>query len=421
MYGFIGLTAIEDKILDSIPMQRLSRIKQLAHAYIVYPSSVHTRLEHSLGAMYIAGRMCDQLGLDQKDKELCRIATLLHDCGHGPFSHLFEEIMSHVNGESYSHEDTTKLMIANDPQIKKALGPVASLLPDIFDGNSILSQILSSSLDADKMDYLRRDSYHTGVAYGVFDLERVVRSVCKVSDEEVSYLAIDYKAQEAIESYRLARYAMHTQVYEHHTRLIADDMFVRAVIHCIDQGFIPREYFDVADPEKFLPRYLELDDASIEHMILSRAKGIPRDLIKDIRNRELLKRTFIVPLTKEGVPNPLKRDRLINMTRDEIKRKERKIADEAKLDPEYVIVHLQSIKIKLYERFEQSIGTGNKDKPILIRKPDRSMGSLDEESPISASVNPIRRLYVFCPDAKKSEVRSIAEGVFEAKSLYVPQ
>jgi hypothetical protein len=89
-----------------------------------------------------------------------------------------------------------------------------------------------------------------------------------------------------------------------------------------------------------------------------------------------------------------------------------------KIDLEYVIVHLQSIKIKLYERFEQSIGSGSKDKPILIRKPDGSIGSLDEDSPISASVNPIRRLWVFCPKDKRHEVQSIAESIFEAKSLY---
>jgi uncharacterized protein len=101
------------------------------------------------------------------------------------------------------------------------------------------------------LDYLRRDSYHTGVAYGIFDFERVIRSVCELKDEDDSYLAIDHKAQEAIESYRLARYAMHTQVYEHHTRLVADDMFVRAVINCIDQGIIPKEYFDIRDQKNF--------------------------------------------------------------------------------------------------------------------------------------------------------------------------
>lgn len=416
LYGFIGLTGKEDELLSTLALQRLSRIKQLAHTYIVFPSAVQTRLEHSLGTVYTAGRMCDQLELRTKEKRIVRLAGLIHDVGHGPFSHLFEDVMRHVNGETFNHEDVTKLFLEYDRAIRRVLGPAYKDVLEIFDGDSLASDIISSSLDADKMDYLRRDAYHTGVTYGIYDFERVVRSICKVPEFDRDYIAIHEKGKDALESYRLARYSMHAQVYEHHARLIADDMFLRAVIKAIDNGSFPKEYLNVSEPEKFLSKYVELDDSSIEHLVLEKGRASARQLMEDIRARRLLKRAYIVPLTKDGVPNPIQRERLITMDKHAVERTEETIASEVGLDPSYVIVHLQSINIKLYERFEQSIG--KKDKPILVQKRDGSLAYLDEESPISASMDPIRRLFVFCPKKHTQRVKQIAENIFRAKSIY---
>lgn len=416
LYGFVGVTRREDRILDSFAIQRLARIKQLAHTYIVYPSAVHTRLEHALGTLNIAGRMCDQLGVSKTEKQIVRAAALLHDAGHGPYSHLFEEIMRFVNGEDFSHEDVTRLIVEHDSSVRRALGPLRNDVLKVLEGDSLLSDIISSSLDADKMDYLRRDSYHTGVAYGIFDLERVVRTVRRIRESDRDYVAIEEKGREALESYRLARYSMHTQVYEHHARLIADDMFLRAVISAIQDGQFPREYFDASDPAKFLPKYLELDDNSIEHYILHKVKSVSRGLIENVRARKLLKRAYVLPLTKEGVPNPLHRKKLINMSKTDAGKVGEEIASKSSVDPGLLIVHLQSISIKLYERFEQVIG--RKENPILIKKRDGSVSSLDEESPISGSMDPIRRLYVFCPEKNVKGVKKVAEEVFQAKSIY---
>lgn len=416
LYGFVGITKREDRILDSYAIQRLARIKQLAHTYIVYPSAVHTRLEHALGTLNIAGRMCDELGLNREEKQVVRAAALLHDAGHGPYSHLFEEVMRFVNGEDFSHENVTRLIVEHDPAVRRALGGLRENVLQVLEGDSLLSDIISSSLDADKMDYLRRDSYHTGVAYGIFDLERVVRTVCRIRESDRDYVAIEEKGREALESYRLARYSMHTQVYEHHTRLIADDMFLRSVISAINDGQFPREYFDASDPAKFLPKYMELDDNSIEHYILRNVKGMSRELIADVRARKLLKRAYELPLTREGVANPIQREKLINMRKNDVRKSEEEIASKSGVDPGRLIVHLQSISIKLYERFEQSIG--RKEKPILIKKRDGSISSLDEESPISASMTPIRRLYVFCPEKEVEAAKKAAEGIFQAKSIY---
>ena len=417
LYGFVGLSKKEDSLLETVAMQRLSRIKQLSHTYIVYPSAVHTRLEHSLGALYIANRVCDELKLLENEKQIIRIVALLHDVGQGPFSHLFEEPMRWINGEKYSHELATKLIIECDPEVSRILGDLKQDILEVFDGGSLSFDIISSGLDVDKMDYLRRDSYHTGVAYGIFDLERVLRTVCKLSEGGRDYLAIGEKGKDALESYRLARYAMHIQVYEHHTRLIADDMFLKAVRSAMNEDWFAKEELKTSgDPNQFVKRFLELDDYSIQHDILQNSTGNAKKLICDIRNRKLLKRAFEVPLTAEGVPHPIRRSKISSMTRRQIRNAEKKIAREIGIELDYVIVHLQSVKIKLYERFEQTIG--KKEKPILIKKRDGSVVSFDQVSPISASMNPIRRLYVFCPEEHVSNTKSIAEDLFKVKSAF---
>lgn len=367
LYGFASLSSREYRLLDTAAMQRLARIKQLAHTYIVYPSAVHTRLEHSLGTLCLAGRICDQLKLPQKQKRVIRIAALLHDLGQGPFSHIWEEPMRWINGEDYSHENVTKLMINTESQIGKALGNLKQDVLDLFDGESLGSDIISSSLDVDKLDYLRRDSYHTGVAYGLFDIDQVIRTMCMVPETGRNYLGVQEKGMDALESYRLARYAMHMQVYEHHARLVADDMFLKATKLALEDGCIAREDLKISnDAERFLDNFLKLDDFSIQHKILQDSSRNARNLIENIRNRRLLKRALVTPLTREGCPDALKRKRIVGMNKAEIENAENKIAQELGINPAHVIVHLQSIKIKLYERFEQTFGS--KEKLFMLRE-----------------------------------------------------
>jgi len=410
LYSFTELSKLEYQLLSTAAMQRLSRIKQLAHTYLVYPSAVHTRLEHSLGTLYIAGRICDQLEVKNGTKKIVRIAALLHDIGHGPFSHIWEVPMRWINGESYSHENVTKLIIENDPQIDKILGDVKQEVIKVFNEESINSDIISGSLDADKLDYLRRDSYHSGVSSGNFDIERIIRTLCKISDKEREYLAIEEKGKEALENYRLARYAMHLQVYAHHTRLVADDMFLRALKLAFKEGCISREKFDTSK-SNFVANYLQYDDSAIQLEILNNSKKLAKTMIEDVRNRRLLKRAISVPLNAIGVPDTMKRMNIIEMTKQEITDAEKKIADEVRIDPAYIIVHLQSIKIKLYERFEPALGM--KEKPIYVKCRNGTIHSFDEESPISARLTPIRNLYVFCPKDNIDKTKAAAEAIFE--------
>ena len=408
----MGLSAQEYRILSTPAMQRLSRIKQLAHAYIVYPGAVHTRLEHSLGTLHVAGRICDRLNV--REKRAVRLAALLHDVGQGPFSHLFEEIMRFVNGEDFGHQHVTKLIMEYDEPVRRALGKLRGEILQLFDGDSLASDVVSSRLDADKMDYLRRDSYHAGVAYGYFDLERVLNTICRIKESDRYYIGIEEKGRDSLESYRLARYLMHGQVYEHHARLIADDMFARAVTMSIADGSLSKECFDLRNPGPFLPKYMEFDDHSIEHLILREGSETAQQLIADVRARRLLKRAYVLDM--RHIADPIKKGKLITMDKRDIEKKEMKISDEVGLARGYVIIHLQSMKIKLYERFEQTLG--GKEPPILILKRDGSVTSLDEESPISADMDPIRRLFVFCPKQHTSKVKEIAEDMFGAKSEY---
>jgi HD superfamily phosphohydrolase len=405
LYGFIDLTKIETKVLDTSAMQRLSRIKQLSHSYIVYPSAVHTRFEHSIGTLWVAGKICDALKLPQEQTQIIRLAALLHDVGQGPFSHIWEEPMRWVNGESFSHEDVTRKIIQSDPEISETLGEYKKEVLEVFTDDSLNSDIISSSLDADKLDYLRRDSYHTGVSYGRFDIDRVIHTVCKLSEENRDYLAVHEKGGDALENYRLARYAMHTQVYEHHTRLIADDMFLKAIKFAFADGCIKKENLSVSS-NTFIQDFLKLDDHSVQHQILQGGGIQSKDLILRIRNRRLLKRALEVPITEIGIPDAIKRRRTMQMDKKQTDEIEIKIANELGIDPAYIVVHLQSIKIKLYERFSEIIE--EKQKPIYVKKKNGPPSSFDEETPFSTSLKQINRLYVFCPEEYIEKTRNVA-------------
>jgi len=168
LYGFIGLTEKELELLSTPVFQRLRRIKQLGNTHLVYPSACHSRFEHSPGVLNIATRMAEKLKIDSDEIEIIRYAALLHDIGHGPFSHNFETILKSVNTKKISHEDITLKIINEDDDICRILGDTKDAVISLFDDDNETanSKIISGSIDADKLDYLRRDSFHIGVAWG---------------------------------------------------------------------------------------------------------------------------------------------------------------------------------------------------------------------------------------------------------------
>lgn len=238
LYGFIDISKTEQQVIDSSPFRRLLNIKQLSHAFVVYPTAIHTRFEHSLGATHLAGKVCDQLNFDDTTKEIVRLAALLHDVGHGPYSHLFESVISNVNENKIDHEWISMLIISKNPELQSILGDKSQKIIQLLDHkpvsdwdsglSTLASDVISSALDVDKMDYLRRDSYHIGVAYGQFDLARIIHTITSTETDE-QRICIQDKGKDSIENYRLGRYLMHAQVYQHHARLTADQMFLRAL------------------------------------------------------------------------------------------------------------------------------------------------------------------------------------------------
>lgn len=203
--------------INSSWFQRLRRIRQLGGACMVYHTADHTRFAHSLGVYEIVRRMVTEVpdieqALDEKEKVTALLAGLLHDIGHGPFSHIFEDIM---NG---THEEFTCRIIEEDPEIHSILEEAAEgLSKDVADvirhrsKNPILSQLVSAQLDADRMDYLLRDAYFTGTKYGEFDLERILRTL-RVENGKV---VVKESGIYAVENYIMARYHMYWQVYYH--------------------------------------------------------------------------------------------------------------------------------------------------------------------------------------------------------------
>ena len=215
-YIYVHYQVIWDCI-NAKEFQRLRRIHQLGGDFQVYHTAEHSRFSHSLGVYEIVRRMlCEVEGLAQclseYEKVTVMLAGLLHDLGHGPFSHAFESI------STCRHEEFTKRMILEDSQIHEILKSVDENLPkdvasviDYEHQNDLLNQIVSGQLDADRMDYLLRDAYFTGTSYGNFDLERILRTM-RVQDQK---LVVKQSGIYSVENYIMARYHMYWQVYLH--------------------------------------------------------------------------------------------------------------------------------------------------------------------------------------------------------------
>lgn len=216
-YIHVNLQVVWD-VINSAWFQRLRRIRQLGGAYVVYHCAEHSRFEHSLGVYEIVRRMVTEVrdierALNEREKAVVMLAALLHDIGHGPYSHAFEGI------SGTSHEEYTCRIIEEDTEITRILENCAEgLAKEVADvirhrsDNPLLTQLISSQLDADRFDYLLRDAYFTGTTYGEYDLERILR-IMRVS--EGNQLVVKESGVYAVENYIMARYHMYWQVYYH--------------------------------------------------------------------------------------------------------------------------------------------------------------------------------------------------------------
>ncbi|MHB8585581.1 MAG: HD domain-containing protein [Thermoplasmatota archaeon] len=232
IHNYIHLDGPALSIINTPVFQRLRWIRQLGTALYVYPGAQHTRFEHGLGAMHLAGLACESLGLGPVDSLHVRLAALLHDVGHGPFSHLTEEIVREATGKSHVDLGCDIIMgPLSDPLRTAGADPAA--IAKLLHGEGVLGPLISGDLDVDRMDYLVRDSHYTGVDLGV-DLYRLVTSMRRVDGG----FALEPSAIPAAELFLATRGMMYATVYYHPTGRAAEVMVERAIRFAIQEGLL---------------------------------------------------------------------------------------------------------------------------------------------------------------------------------------
>lgn len=335
IHGFIKLSPWEMDIVDHRVFQRLRQVKQLALTEMVYPAACHNRFEHSLGVMHVATQMFDQIrpllespevteptfSKDDLDRArvIVRLSALLHDVGHCPFSHAGEEIMPFKpSGKRYKHEDYSA-------------GLIQHLLAEVIDGHDLNHMkvtaeevcsflrnddhlpaqtlfwrpLITGQMDADRADYLLRDSHHVGVAYGQYDLNRLIATLRVVREPETGDLMIGVERGgiQAVEGLILARYMMFVQVYFHHTRLAYDRHVTKTLSFLLDQEygeqFGQRGTFPPPTDRANLECYFEWNDPRVWRAIDTDSAGPDGNLIKTRRHDRRIHETSLFPKTKD--------------------------------------------------------------------------------------------------------------------------
>jgi hypothetical protein len=314
VHGFIRIEGRECDVVDTPVFQRLRRIRQLAMAHLVYPGAVHTRLEHTLGVVHVAGKLCDKLDVDSEHRRLIRLAPLLHDIGHGPFSHPSEEVLAQLAGSDERaragatdkiHELITRDIISRDTDLCRLISEsdredIIKLL-DKGLGAPIHKDLISGPLDADKQDYLLRDSHHCGVRYGIYDINRLQDVLCRVSDEPGDALAVEEDGVNTLEQFVLARYYLTTQVIVHKIRRITDAMLVRGLTLGVQQdkiGFLMGLYTFRSD-KTFIDEYVKWNDERLVSRLLEpdHESSWAGKFMRRLAERRLFKIVFRQPVT----------------------------------------------------------------------------------------------------------------------------
>ncbi|MCJ7697843.1 MAG: HD domain-containing protein [Thermoplasmata archaeon] len=303
IHGDIKITGILVDLLKTPEVQRLHNIKQLGFAHLVFPGAHHTRFEHSLGSSMIASQIADILALNDKEKKLITCAAQLHDIGHGPFSHTLESILLERFG--VDHVDLTEKLILGNydilevkeqqfisaPKVHEILDKyqvnekdIVNIIRGKLSKRSYLSQLLNSTIDVDQLDYLMRDAYYTGVAYGMIDLQRLLQTITIHKGN----LTMMRKGVNVVENILMARALMYSSVYFHKTVRIPELMLSKALEEIPDAE--PFEFFRMTDAE-----------------IMTSLKTMGRfqqEIITRLKYRDLFKQAYAVSLQdldKQGI------------------------------------------------------------------------------------------------------------------------
>jgi len=351
VHGYISLSEDEVRVLDTYPVQRLRRIIQLPFVHLVYPGARHTRFDHSLGCMYLAGEFAERLGFDEHRRKLLRLAGLLHDLGHTPYSHLLEPLLEEAGT---THEEMTIKILENDRELREAVkkcGVSVDEVIDVLRGKGAESAIISGPMDADKLDFLMRDSYFTGASYGLLDAKRIIwRS--KVIDDR---LALSLKAIGAVEEMALARYQSFMNIYFHHAVRAAQTIFLRAVRMLKELDFSSMN----------VREYLSYDDYVLWCMMKRNERT--RWAIERIERRDLPKVAYEFKFGEKDFPRELTKREGIEETEQKLAKLARVPENHVWIDTPYVppLPYMDQEQVQFYDEIGGEIKVVAHRSPLL--------------------------------------------------------
>ncbi len=396
VHGYVYITEEEKTIIDTYPMQRERRLRQLAGSEYVYPGANHTRFEHSLGVMFLSGQVLVNPNISRvvsgEEVDMCRIAALLHDCGHGPFSHVFEHLLIKDLGKT--HEDITSWLIEKsevaDKLSKMGYNPqeVAGLAVGKLHkkDRAFLDQIISSAVDVDKQDFIVRDTYHTGAEYGFIDVYRLIHALDLLGEN----LAVELGALSALEAFVIARIESFKSIYFHRVGRAAQIMLASAM----DKANEELGLTAFKTPEE----YLALDDYTV-WAALKKCEASNK-IINNLENRRMLKcayeRTFYQK--DDMISNLFGQESYRNQIRGEI-------AKEAGVGIEAVIIDVPTVPSVPYHH---AVLMESTEIPVFIRSPagEKKLQRLSESSKIFETLKGfmnILRVYTDQTDRAKVE------------------
>jgi len=385
LWNNIRLDGAALDVLDSEPFQRLRYVRQLGHAFLVYPGATHTRFEHALGAYHLAGRALGLLaergelaGLPAEDGTLVRLAALLHDVGHYPFSHALEEagLLSHeaLAAEHLAHPELRRAL--EGAGVPRAAERIVQLICGRSD--SPLAGLISGSLDLDKIDYLTRDARMCGVPYGTVDVDRLLHSITLVTlADGRRTVGVHEKGASALESLTFAKYQMYRNVYWHHAVRSATAMFKRLVRTAIASGRLDAAWISHATDEALMERLRQLSDTP---------------LAVRLRRRRLYKRLADLPATE--VPSP--GGAWIARDADLVAQVEDRLAHELRLEPGGILLD--------FPAKPEMVAI---DLPLVTRRGDIEPAQLALEAVADALHRNARRLRLFGAEARELDPHAV--------------
>ncbi len=376
IHDYIELDELALALIDTPEVQRLRRVKQLGFSNLVYPGANHTRFEHSLGVYHLAKHLAEQV--DERLREELITAALLHDIGHGPFSHATEELIERYTRKR--HDDVEELLrkgAISDVLKDYSLSP--SSIAAHIKGETYIGQIINSEIDVDRMDYLVRDAHYTGVAFGLIDHVRLIHEL-RFNENK---LVLNIGGLQAAESLLVSRFLMHPTVYFHHVSRIAESMCSHAAEYLIENGLSPKSLH-------------KMDDVELMNE-MKKTGGYAFEIAKRLDERKLFKRALYTGFDSLGID--------VIKLRGNTRRVENEIAQSSGIEPGYVLVDIPE-KPEIVEMKAKVLVNG---KMIPIDKASSLVAALEKAQLDNW------RLGVFTPPEYREKVDKAARDFFEVK------